>query len=60
METGEVRRVDPVRLALFINEGIHAVVMRRLSETAAPDPGEEADWIATVAISGACPGEARR
>ncbi len=41
MERGEVRRVDPYRLALFIIEGSTAIVLQRLSEEVSP--GEESD-----------------
>jgi AcrR family transcriptional regulator len=41
MDRGEVRRLDPYRLALFIIEGTTAVILQRLSEDA--PPAEEID-----------------
>jgi len=52
MKRGEVFRADPDRLALFIAEGVHAVIIRRLSEAKSPRPSAEADWLAHVLIRG--------
>jgi AcrR family transcriptional regulator len=41
MDRGEVRRVDPMRLALFIIEGSSAVIIERVLEET--PPSEEAD-----------------
>jgi AcrR family transcriptional regulator len=41
MDRGEIRRMDPYRLALFIMEGSAAVILERLTED--NPPAEEAD-----------------
>ena len=52
MARGEIRRADARRLALFLAEGVHAVIIRRLSEAKSPSPSEEADWIVTLLLGG--------
>jgi AcrR family transcriptional regulator len=52
MKKGEVRPGEPDRLALFVAEGIHSVIVRRLSETKSPAPAQEADWIAELLLEG--------
>ena len=52
MKRGEVHRADPDRLALYIAEGVHAVVIRRLSEAKSPAPAEEAAWIVDLLLRG--------
>jgi AcrR family transcriptional regulator len=52
MESGEVRRADPYKLALFIIEGSTAIILERLSQDS---PGEEAadvDLITGVILDG--------
>jgi TetR/AcrR family fatty acid metabolism transcriptional regulator len=53
MKRGEVSRADPDRLALFIAEGVHAVIIRRLSEAKSPEPAAEAQWIVDLLLRGA-------
>jgi AcrR family transcriptional regulator len=52
MARGEIRRADAPRLALFLAEGVHAVIIRRLSEAKSPSPSQEADWIVTLLLDG--------
>jgi AcrR family transcriptional regulator len=52
MDQGAVRPLDPDRLALFVAEAIHAIVLHRLSESSPSDPTTEADWIATTLLRG--------
>ena len=52
MARGEVRRVDPYRLALFIIEGSTAVVLERLNEESSPAAETDADLIASLILDG--------
>lgn len=52
MKRGEVHRANPDRLALYIAEGVHAVVIRRLSEAKSPAPAQEAAWITDLLLRG--------
>ena len=52
MEKGEVRRADPRRAAVFVAEAVGGIVRQRLAEQSSPDPGVEADWIATALLRG--------
>jgi len=52
MKRGEVHRAEPDRLALFIAEGVHAVIIRRLSETKSLEPAAEAQWIVDLLLRG--------
>ena len=52
MARGEVRRVDPYRLALFIIEGSTAVVLERLNEESSPSAETDADLIASLILDG--------
>ncbi len=55
---GEARRLgalsplDPVRLALFVAEGMNAIILRRLSEEAPPSVESEVEWIVRTLIEG--------
>jgi AcrR family transcriptional regulator len=49
---GEVRPGDPERLALFVSEGIHALLLRRIQEDRSPAPAEEAAWITSMFLDG--------
>lgn len=54
MRAGEIRSVDPARLALFFAEGVAGLLLRRLSE--APPPAEqEVDWLVTLLLHGLAP-----
>jgi AcrR family transcriptional regulator len=59
MRRGEVRKLDPERLAFFIAEGVHAVIIRRLSEPKSPPPVAEADGIVSLLLEGLRPRGAR-
>jgi TetR/AcrR family fatty acid metabolism transcriptional regulator len=52
MDRGEVRRVDPYKLALFIIEGSAAVILERLTEDAPPDPDQDVDLLAGLILDG--------
>ena len=53
MERGEVRRVDPRRLALFIIEGSTAVILERLTEDESPAEDVDVDFITGLILDGA-------
>lgn len=51
-ERGEIRVVDPERLALFVSEGINAVLIRRLRD-AEPGPLDvDVAWIVDLVLGG--------
>jgi AcrR family transcriptional regulator len=51
MRAGEIRGMDPTRLALFFAEGVAGLVLRRLSES--PPPAEqEVDWLVDLLLHG--------
>ena len=52
MERGEIRRVDPHRLALFIMEGSTAIILERLSEPASPDEQDDVDFMTSFILDG--------
>lgn len=52
MDTGFIRKSDPERLALFVSEGVHAILVKRLYETAPPPVDREADWLVGVVMNG--------
>lgn len=52
MERGEIRRVDPYRLAIFIIEGSTALVLERLGEEAPPDEAADVDFIVGLILDG--------
>jgi AcrR family transcriptional regulator len=52
MESGELRRLDPAQLALFLSEGTSAVLKRRLAASGTPAASEVA-WIADLFLAGA-------
>jgi AcrR family transcriptional regulator len=52
MKRGEIRRADPERLALFLSEGVRAVIIHRLDEARSPAPAAEAEWIVDVLLRG--------
>ena len=51
MRRGEVKRVEPARLAAFFAEGVSAILMRRL-EGAAPPAEQEGGWIVDLMLHG--------
>ena len=52
MERGEIRELDPYRLALFIIEGSTAVILERLTEDSSPADAADADFIAGLVLDG--------
>jgi len=52
MERGDIRRMDPRRLALFIIEGSNALVIERVMEDAPPPEQEDVELIASVILDG--------
>jgi AcrR family transcriptional regulator len=52
MDQGEIRRVDPNRLALFIIEGSTAVMLERLTEESSPSQGEDVELITNLILDG--------
>ena len=49
---GEIRRVDPRRLALFIIEGSNAVILERLSEPSPPADEVEVEFVVSLLVDG--------
>jgi AcrR family transcriptional regulator len=52
MTRGEIRQMDPYRLALLIAEGSTAIVLERLNEESSPSETEDAELIASVILDG--------
>lgn len=52
MERGEVRRLDPMRLSLFIIEGCSAIIHERLTEADPPSEEIDIDFLVSVALDG--------
>lgn len=52
MEAGEIRRVRPDRLALFVEEGFMAILLRRLTETDPPPIEDEISWVIVMLREG--------
>jgi AcrR family transcriptional regulator len=52
MERGEIRRVDPYRLALFIIEGSTAVILERLTEESSPIEAADVEFLAGLILDG--------
>ena len=52
MERGEIREVDPYRLAVFIIEGSTAVILERLSESSSPSDSADVEFIAGLVLDG--------
>ena len=52
IETGHLESVDPTKLALFMTEGINAILLHRLEEAEPPEAEAEADWIADLLVNG--------
>ncbi|HET8772140.1 MAG TPA: TetR/AcrR family transcriptional regulator [Thermoanaerobaculia bacterium] len=52
MERGEIREMDPYRLALFIIEGSTAVILERLTEDSSPADAADAEFIAGLVLDG--------
>lgn len=52
MERGEIRRLDPNRLALFIVEASNAVIVERVMEEAPPPEEQDVELIASAILNG--------
>lgn len=52
MERGEVRQLDPYRIALFIIEGSTAVILERLTEDSSPAEAADVELIAGLVLDG--------
>ena len=52
MDRGEIREMDPYRLALFIIEGSTAVILERLTESSSPADDADAEFIAGLVLHG--------
>lgn len=52
MERGEVRRVDPYKLAVFIIEGSTAIILERLTQDSPGDEAADVDLITSVILDG--------
>jgi AcrR family transcriptional regulator len=52
MRRGEIREVDPYRLALFIIEGSTAVILERLTEESSPAEDADVAFIVSLILDG--------
>lgn len=52
MNRGEIRRVDPYRLALFFAEGTNAIIVERVMEEKAPPADADVDFIISTILDG--------
>jgi AcrR family transcriptional regulator len=52
MESGEIRKSDPYRLALFLIEGSAAITLHRLSEVEPPPEQQDVDLIVSTIVGG--------
>ena len=52
IDRGEIRAVDPLRLAIFIIEGSTALILERLTEDASPDEGADVAFIVGLILDG--------
>ena len=52
MARGEIREVDPYRMALFIIEGSTAIIIERLTEDASPAAEAEVEFITGLILDG--------
>lgn len=52
MSRAEVKRIDPLRLALLVAEAVNAIILQRLSEESPPTAGQDVDWIVDTLLYG--------
>lgn len=52
MDRGEIRRMDPDRLALFLTEGTNAIVIERVMEENPPSEEQDVELIVDVILDG--------
>ena len=55
MDTGEIRRFDSHRLALFIVEGSNAIVVERVMEESSPSEEQDVEFLTEVIMGGIRP-----
>ncbi|MEO8216441.1 MAG: TetR/AcrR family transcriptional regulator [Acidobacteriota bacterium] len=49
---GEIKQMKPSRVALFLEEGVVAVILQRLAEDSSPQASEDVDWIVDLILHG--------
>jgi AcrR family transcriptional regulator len=52
MDHGEIGRADPARLAVFLIEGINAIVIQRVTEEAPPPQEDDVEMITSTVMHG--------
>jgi len=52
MERGEIRSVDPSRIALFFLEGVVALTFQRIAEPSQTEPGLDVDLVVNLMLHG--------
>ncbi len=52
MDRGEIRELDPYRLALFIIEGSTAIILERLTEDSSPADAADVEFMASLVLDG--------
>ena len=52
MNRGEIRELDPYRLALFIIEGSTAIILERLTEDSSPADAADVEFMASLVLDG--------
>lgn len=52
MDRGEIRALDPYRLALFIIEGSTAIILERLTEDSSPADAADVEFMASLVLDG--------
>jgi AcrR family transcriptional regulator len=52
MSRGEIRELDPYRLALFIIEGSTAIILERLTEDSSPAEAADVELMASLVLDG--------
>jgi AcrR family transcriptional regulator len=52
MEAGEIRPMNPTRLAVFLQDGLMGVLLARLGETDPPSIDEDVSWLNAVILDG--------
>ena len=52
MDRGEIRQLDPYRLALFIIEGSTAIILERLTEDSSPADAADVEFMASLVLDG--------
>ncbi|HUP50395.1 MAG TPA: helix-turn-helix domain-containing protein [Thermoanaerobaculia bacterium] len=52
MDRGEIRRMDPLRLAMFLAEGTNAIVIERVMDETPQEPETDAEMIVSTFLDG--------